>query len=102
MSNSELNHLYKCLISPGQGATGRKVTSLQLEEADLERKIQVLTKCLERDCQQQKAYWDVFKYVDRDREYVDQWVRELNIQDDEYIDGYIKWEKDKLRKKKNN
>ena len=92
----KLNHLYRCLKSPGQGAAGRKVTSLQLKEADLERRIEVLTECLKRYCQQEKAY--MIEMLEMEDKKVEQWLRKHKLQDDECI----KWEKDKLKRKKNN
>ena len=96
MSDSKLNHLYKCLKSPGQGTTGRIVTSLQLEKADLEREIEVLTEFLERHCQQDKAY--MIEILEMEAKEVEQWLRRCKLRDDECI----KWEQDKLKRKKNN
>ena len=72
------------------------MTSLQLEEADLERQIEVLTEFLERHRQQDKAY--MIEILEMDAKEVEQWLRRCKLRDDECI----KWEKDKLKRKKNN
>ena len=97
MTDSELYDLYKCIISLGQDVTGRKVTSLQLEDADLKRKIEVLMELFNRDHQEWKANVDVFWC--ENKEHMEQWIK---IQKDEYIDEFIKLEKDKFWRKKNN
>ena len=72
------------------------MTSLQLEEADLEREIEVLTEFLKRHHQQDKAY--IIEILEMEAKEVEQWLRRCKLQDDECI----KWEKDKLKRKKNN
>ena len=95
--DSRLNYLKKeCLKSPGQGAAGRKVTSIQLEEADLEGRIELLTECLERYQQQEKVY--MIEILEMGDKAVEQWLRRCKLRDD----VCIKWEKDKLKRKKNN
>ena len=70
--DSRLNYLKKeCLKSPGQGAAGRKVTSIQLEEADLEGRIELLTECLERYRQQEKVY--MIEILEMGDKTVEQW-----------------------------
>ena len=94
MSDSKLNHLYKCLKSPGQGTTGDIPTVRGGRPGKRNRSFDRISQ--KTSPTGQSIY--MIEILEMEAKEVEQWLRRCKLQDYECI----KWEKDKLKRKKNN